>query len=174
MSTGRAGIVLAGCDSRRFGEADKALAPVDGTPMVARVVECLGRVVEGVVVSCRDSQREDFERALEEFTPEVAVAFANDPVPDRGPLAGTRTALQAAEADSVAVVGCDVPGLPRFWTSCSAWPGDTTLRCPKARRIIHNQHTLSTGPTRSNGPQSANWGRTGEVCAACWMHSTPC
>ena len=111
--TGRAGIVLAGGHSVRFGDRDKALAAVADDPMLALVVTRLGEVVDDVVVNCREDQREAFERAL--ATTGVPTRFAVDPVPDQGPLAGLRTALQAVETEYVAVVACDMPGLdPSF------------------------------------------------------------
>lgn len=72
----RTGVVLAGGYSTRFGEADKALAEIDGTPMVARVVDRLSEVVEGIVVSCRDDQQPAFERAISTLDPDVSVRFA--------------------------------------------------------------------------------------------------
>jgi molybdopterin-guanine dinucleotide biosynthesis protein A len=59
--TGVAGVVLAGGRSTRFDDGDKALATVEGTSMLARVVHRLGAVTDVVVVNCRPGQREAFD-----------------------------------------------------------------------------------------------------------------
>lgn len=109
----RAGIVLAGGYSIRFGDREKALAPVDGEPMLVRVVTQLGAVVDDVVINCRTDQREGFEDALADVS--IPVQFAVDSVPDQGPLAGLATGLETVETEYVAVVACDMPTLvPAF------------------------------------------------------------
>ncbi|MFB6297091.1 MAG: molybdenum cofactor guanylyltransferase [Salinirussus sp.] len=107
-SADRAGVVLAGGGSTRFDGGDKALAPVDGEPMLVRVVDRVGAAVDGVVVSCRPAQRGAFRRAL---AGNPAVALAVDPVPDEGPLAGLRAALSAVGTRYAAVVACDMPAV---------------------------------------------------------------
>jgi molybdopterin-guanine dinucleotide biosynthesis protein A len=108
MSDERAGVVLAGGFSTRFGDRDKALAPVDGDPMLARVVDRLNQAVDEVVVSCRRAQRDEFERVLADRRATVD-RYAVDPTPDCGPLVGLRTALERVGAPAVAVVACDMP-----------------------------------------------------------------
>lgn len=99
------GIILAGGYSTRFGEGDKALAELDGKPMVARVAERLIDGVDQLVVNCRDDQRSALDDALNQYS----VDFAVDPVPDQGPLAAIHTALSVAEGECSAVVACDMP-----------------------------------------------------------------
>lgn len=109
------GVVLAGGYSRRFGERDKALARLGGRPLLARVVTRLAEATERVVVNCRADQRDRFERALASSSVPVPVAFVTDPVPDRGPLFGFRTALRAVESEACALAACDAPFLdPRL------------------------------------------------------------
>jgi molybdopterin-guanine dinucleotide biosynthesis protein A len=105
----RTGVVLAGGFSTRFGEDDKALAAVDGEPMLVRVVDRLGEAVDSVVVNCRADQREAFETALNRADCSTPVEFAIDPTPDQGPLAGIRTAFEGVESEYTAVVACDMP-----------------------------------------------------------------
>jgi len=100
------GVVLAGGYSRRFGDADKALARIDGEPMLARVVDCVGAFAPGVVVNCREDQRARFAEVL---GPDVR--FVTDPTPDGGPLVGLHAALQAVSTAYVAVVACDMPAV---------------------------------------------------------------
>jgi len=105
----RAGVVLAGGFSTRFGETDKALAEINGTPMLARVVDRLAAVVDAVVVSCRAAQHHAFDRVLSDHGGETPVTFAFDPEPDNGPLAGIAHSFQRIEATYAAVVACDMP-----------------------------------------------------------------
>jgi len=104
-----AGVVVAGGRSTRFGEGDKALAPLAGTPMVRRVADRLAGPVDELVVNCRTDQRAEIRAALEGYP--RPVRFAIDDAPDEGPLAGMRTGLATTDADLAAVVACDLPFL---------------------------------------------------------------
>ncbi len=104
----RTGVVLAGGYSTRFGDEDKAFAEIDGTPMLARVVDRLSRTVETVIVSCRDDQRASFETVLDGVG-ESPIQFVTDPQPDGGPLVGITTAFETVDSTYAAVVGCDMP-----------------------------------------------------------------
>lgn len=103
----RDGVILAGGRSRRFGEADKAIAELAGVPMIRRVADRLATVVDELVVNCRSDQVEDIAHAVEDLR--LDVRFATDPEPDQGPLVGIRTGLRRAEAQYAAVVACDMP-----------------------------------------------------------------
>jgi molybdopterin-guanine dinucleotide biosynthesis protein A len=108
-----AGVVLAGGRSTRFGDADKALAALAGVPMVRRVADLLGGVVDVLVVNCRADQRAAFADALAGY--DRPVRFAVDPDPDEGPMAGIRTGLREVEEETDAAYGfvaaCDMPFL---------------------------------------------------------------
>ena len=106
--TGRAGIILAGGRSKRFPTVDKALAPLDGRPLLWHVADSLAPAVDELLVSCRRDQRESFAEALAEFD----VRFAVDKIPDRGPLVGLRTALDDTAATYAVVLPCDMPAVP--------------------------------------------------------------
>lgn len=103
----RAGVILAGGRSTRFGDADKAVADLAGTPMVRRVADRLVSAVDELVVNCRTDQVDDIDAALDELATDVT--FAVDPEPDQGPLVGIRTGLAAAATNYAAVVACDMP-----------------------------------------------------------------
>ncbi|WP_336037271.1 molybdenum cofactor guanylyltransferase [Halobacterium yunchengense] len=103
----RTGVVLAGGHSSRFGDREKALAELDGEPLLGHAVRALAPVVGAVVVSCRRDQRPAFGAALDGAP--VDATFACDPTPDCGPAAGLATALAAAPGAEAAVVGCDMP-----------------------------------------------------------------
>lgn len=106
--TGRAGVIVAGGRSTRFGDVDKATVRVDGVPMIRRVADGLAPAVDELVVNCRRKQRPAFETVLSGLD----VRFAEDPILDRGPVAGLRTGLQATTAEYAAVVACDMPFVP--------------------------------------------------------------
>ncbi|MFB6171830.1 MAG: molybdenum cofactor guanylyltransferase [Haloarculaceae archaeon] len=108
-----AGVVLAGGRSTRYGDGDKALADLAGTPMVRRVADALAPAIEALVVNCRPEQVDALRPALDGYP--RSVRFATDPTPDLGPLGGIRTGLRAVEAHAdhayAAVVACDMPFL---------------------------------------------------------------
>ncbi|WP_253738517.1 molybdenum cofactor guanylyltransferase [Halohasta salina] len=106
--TGRAGVVLAGGRSERFPTVEKALAPLNGQPLVWHAVQSVTPAVDEVIVNCRRDQRAELTEALGD----LAVRFAVDPVSDRGPVVGLRTALSETTATYAAVVPCDMPAVP--------------------------------------------------------------
>lgn len=101
------GVVLAGGRSTRFGDADKALEPLAGTPMVRRVVDRLSGVVDDVVVNCREDQARSMREVVEGAPVDVSIAI--DSVPDQGPVAGIKNGLAAADGEYSAVAACDMP-----------------------------------------------------------------
>ncbi|WP_424007107.1 molybdenum cofactor guanylyltransferase [Haloferax denitrificans] len=113
LDTGRAGIILAGGRSTRFGGIDKATATVGGQPMIHRVAASLDPVVDELVVNCRAEQRDSLAGALLDFD----VRFAEDAHPDRGPVFGLRTALRATSAEYAAVLPTDMPLVPSGFIS---------------------------------------------------------
>ena len=100
-----AGVVLAGGRSQRFGDADKALAPLDGVPLVCRTADRLRVPTDELVLNCRREQASDLTTACSGLDPTMAI----DADPDAGPLGGIRTGLDATDAPLSAVVACDMP-----------------------------------------------------------------
>ncbi|WP_251329335.1 molybdenum cofactor guanylyltransferase [Haloplanus pelagicus] len=103
----RTAVVLAGGRSTRFGDADKAVADLAGTPMIRRVVDRVAPAVDAVVINCRGAQVPAIREALAGVA--VPVAFAEDDYPDEGPMAGMATGLRAVESEYAFVVACDMP-----------------------------------------------------------------
>jgi molybdopterin-guanine dinucleotide biosynthesis protein A len=101
------GVILAGGRSTRFGDRDKAVAELAGTPMIRRVADRLVDAVDALVVNCRPEQVGALREALAGSPREVI--FAEDERPDRGPMAGIMTGLRAAESPYAFVVACDMP-----------------------------------------------------------------
>jgi len=106
-----AGVIVAGGRSTRFGDADKAVADLAGTPTIRRVADRLVPEIDLLVVNCRPDQVDPIRDALDGYPHDVRVA--EDPVPDEGPMAGIRTGLRAVESAAAGeyafVVACDMP-----------------------------------------------------------------
>jgi molybdopterin-guanine dinucleotide biosynthesis protein A len=92
------GVVLAGGRSRRMG-ADKAALPIEGEPLLRRVVGRLRLALPAVLVVG------PAELAL--LVPGVRVVL--DSRPGMGPLAGLEAAFAASETPRAFVVACDMP-----------------------------------------------------------------
>ena len=103
----RTGLVVAGGYATRFGDGDKAVADLAGTPMVRRVADRLAPTVDRLVVNCRPAQREAIEAALSGYARPVTVA--EDDEPDQGPMTGILAGLRTVETDFAVVVACDMP-----------------------------------------------------------------
>lgn len=100
-------VIVAGGRSTRFGDSDKAVAELSGTPMIRRVADRVAAAVDSVVVNCRADQRDAFAAALDGL--DADIAFAVDPDPDAGPMAGIRTGLRAVPTEFAVVVAGDMP-----------------------------------------------------------------
>jgi molybdenum cofactor guanylyltransferase len=95
-----AGLLLAGGRSTRFG-SDKALALVDGRPMIQRVYDAVAALADPVFVSVGESNT----------TYDLPARHIVDRYPGRGPLAGIHAGLLASSADWLLVAPCDMPFL---------------------------------------------------------------
>ncbi|MEG3125825.1 molybdenum cofactor guanylyltransferase [Sphingomonas sp. GB1N7] len=96
------GAILAGGRATRFG-SDKALAVLDGRPLILHSADVLQDIVSKIVVCGRDVAPEDME------------TIPDWPSADLGPLGGLCGALRHAVAqdfDAVLTIGCDTPMLP--------------------------------------------------------------
>ncbi len=93
------GAILAGGQSRRFGK-DKALALLDGRPLIERAIGAIIEQVSEIVIVGRNGDS----------------GIADRPQPGLGPLGGLNAALHHAREngfDTVVTIGCDMPFLPR-------------------------------------------------------------
>lgn len=118
------GIVLAGGQSRRLGR-DKAVEPINGQPLIQRVVERVRQVSCETVVVVADQERGD---ALP-LDKEARIAL--DIYPGKGSLGGIFSGLSAAQEEWGVVVACDMPflnlDLLRYMAS---WRGDVDAVVP--------------------------------------------
>lgn len=135
----RAGLVLAGGYSTRFGEHDKALARLDDQPLLQHVVEGLAPAVDGVVVNCRQDQLPSFRSVIRAASVDVDVAFAPEPVPNRGPATG----LRSIWTPYVAVVAADMPFVdPEFFDNLFYLAIDSDGSVPYIDGHIQPMHTV--------------------------------
>lgn len=109
------GAIIAGGQSRRFG-SDKALAPINGQPMIAHVIAALRPQVDALVICGREWGD---------------IPFLHDRRPDRcGPLAGLEAALHHAQDcgyDAVISVPVDTLPLPKDLRARLAGNGPAVL-----------------------------------------------
>lgn len=95
------GVILAGGQARRMGGIDKALLPFAGQPLIEWVIEGLRPQVHRLLINAN--------RNLESYAA-YGIAVIGDLEPGfQGPLAGIRSAMQAACTEWIVTVPCDGP-----------------------------------------------------------------
>jgi molybdenum cofactor guanylyltransferase len=133
------GAILAGGQSRRFG-TDKALALVDGQPLIDQVIARLAPQCTALVV---------VGRAHGDWS-----MLTDRPEGGEGPLAALNAALHYAAAhgfDAVLSAPCDVPDLP---------PDLATMLAP-APAVLADQPVIGLWPA-ALAPKLDAWLATGE------------
>jgi molybdopterin-guanine dinucleotide biosynthesis protein A len=112
----RAALILSGGNAKRFQAADqpwtdKALAQVEGKPLLLHVIENLKGTVDKVVVCVNNEQRiATYKQLLEKHATGV-VEFAVDQKDSKvkGPLLAITSGLAAINADYCLVIPTDMP-----------------------------------------------------------------
>lgn len=114
----RAALILAGGNATRFQAADqswmdKALAPIDGKPLLLHVIENLKGTVDKIVVCVNDQQRVETYRQLLEKYGVGDVEFVVDQKDNKvkGPLLAIASGLASVDVDYCLVVPTDMPFL---------------------------------------------------------------
>ena len=97
------GVVLAGCESRRFG-SNKALALWNGKTMVESVVEILSGMFPSNLVVVKKPE-------LFQFWDKTNVRVVKDMIAESHSLGGIWSGLSNAETKHVFVCACDMPFL---------------------------------------------------------------
>lgn len=133
-----AAVVLAGGQSRRFEGGRKALATVDGRSLLERVVDVADAVTDypTILAVATDDQRDAYADALD-----VPVRFVTDKPDEAGPLAGLGSAVEAAAAAWLLVLGCDMPLVERraiVWLGARRVDADAVV--PRTDDGIHPLH----------------------------------
>jgi molybdopterin-guanine dinucleotide biosynthesis protein A len=111
-----ASLVLAGGKASRFQNQnqpwmDKALAHVNGKPLLVNVVLNLQQATDEVVVSVNDQQRQNvYYQILKEYGINVRFAIDQDSQV-QGPLLAIASGLNAVQAEACLVVPTDMPFL---------------------------------------------------------------
>jgi molybdopterin-guanine dinucleotide biosynthesis protein A len=104
------GVVLAGGASTRFDGGDKALAELDGRPLLARVLDAVDRATDGPpILAVADSSQERQVREAHEESFDGPVETVYDDPELSGPLAGLSAAADAANEPWLFVCACDMP-----------------------------------------------------------------
>jgi molybdopterin-guanine dinucleotide biosynthesis protein A len=100
MITNLTAVVLAGGQSKRFG-SPKALARLNGKPLIHLACETASLISPYVMASCND----------DEISKQLTVRSFTDRYPNAGPLGGILTALSVAPTPYVTFIPCDMPFL---------------------------------------------------------------
>jgi len=98
-------VIIAGGQSRRMGERDKAFAEIHGRPLIHWVIARLYPQVGKIFVAA--SPKDPLYQSL-------GLELLGDPVgPNYGPLAGVLAGLERAATPYVLTAPCDTPFLPQ-------------------------------------------------------------
>lgn len=130
----RAGIILCGGASSRFGTRKEWLT-IDGETLLARNVASLARVVTDVVVVAHPSEEVPSLPAVE-----ARVTLIRDAEPNQGPLEAILSGWSAIDSriERTFVTACDVPVLlPGFIERMFELAGDWTLTIPSVRDHLY-------------------------------------
>lgn len=126
--------VLTGGQSRRMG-FDKALAEIDGTPLLKRTLDVLRSISDDVFAVGFRPEYQGF-----------GVPVHHDSAPERGPLGGIADALRVAEHEHVLVVACDMPFLSvNLLEALAGEPRDYDVLVPVADGGLQPLHAIYSG-----------------------------
>ena len=117
--TKRAAIILAGGKAKRFQTTqdkwqDKALAELDGKPLLVHAIENIQDIVDEivVVVNENESRISQYQNVLEKYHVKNARIVTDLKIKNlSGPLIAILTGLKFANADYCITIPCDVPML---------------------------------------------------------------
>ncbi|NML05414.1 molybdenum cofactor guanylyltransferase [Sphingomonas sp. G-3-2-10] len=140
------GAVLAGGESRRFG-SDKALALLNGTPLIDHAIAALAAQTDAVIVCGREGG---------DWAPDR-------PGPGLGPLGGINAAIHQAAArgyDAVLTCGCDVPVLPADLAP--------RLRAAGPAAFLAGMPVIGLWPAALAGALDAHLNVTTDRSVRCW------
>ena len=159
------GLVLAGGQGRRMGNADKGFVELAGRPLVAHVIARLAPQVATIVINANRNT----ERYAALGYPVVADAIGGF----AGPLAGLHAGLGAIATPFVATCPCDSPFLPddlvaRLAAAFDAGPIDIAVA-----RTFAQPHPVFALARRSLRPHLAQFLEAGGRKIDAWYASLP-
>lgn len=96
-------VIQAGGQSSRMG-VDKGLVPLAGRPMIEHVLARVAGLGAETLITTNNQDEYEY----------LGLPMASDEEPGAGALPGLRTALRAAQGETVLVVACDMPFVNRL------------------------------------------------------------
>ena len=117
------GVILAGGNSSRFG-SNKALAVIDGQPMIHRIADTMAAIFARQLLSTN-------EPSLYTFLDWPTVG---DHYRECGPLAGIHAALHASPLPEIFLVGCDMPFISPALIRAICAPENRGIVVPRTAR----------------------------------------
>jgi molybdenum cofactor guanylyltransferase len=152
-------VILAGGESRRFG-GDKLRAPIEGTPVLGRVVERVAPLAERLAVTVASEPR---ARELRALLPASAEILLDRPQPwGPGPGGAIAAALERIPSGPVLIVPGDIPwietpALAEFLNRANATENDVSAPCWESGETEHllqwhRDATQSVGYLPREGP----------------------
>ncbi len=117
--TKRAAIILAGGEAKRFQTTtdkwqDKALAELDGKPLLVHAIENIQGIIDEIVVVVNEDETRisQYRNVLEKYNIQKVRIVTDLKIKDlSGPLIAILTGLRATNADYCITIPCDVPKL---------------------------------------------------------------
>ncbi|MDM5156930.1 molybdenum cofactor guanylyltransferase [Bacillus sp. DX1.1] len=104
-----AGIILAGGQSRRFGEP-KALAVWQGQTFIEHIATVMQSVVQNLVIISHADTKEQITTLVHAQVVEDIPLYKGN-----GPLAGIITGMECVEAEWYIITPCDTPNVSKEW-----------------------------------------------------------
>jgi molybdopterin-guanine dinucleotide biosynthesis protein A len=110
-------IILAGGDARRFQEQnlpwqDKAVAEINKKPLLVYVIEKLSTVVDQIIVSVNDANRQaKHSKVIEKYDFNVKFIIDRKDCKIRGPVLALMSSLDAIQSNFCLIVPVDMPFL---------------------------------------------------------------
>lgn len=92
-------IILAGGKSSRMGGEDKSLLPVDGEPLIQKILNQLDDYFDEIIIGANDVEKYKF----------LNRKVVPDLEKEKGPLMGIMSCLKASENDVNFITACDIP-----------------------------------------------------------------
>lgn len=93
--------ILAGGSGSRLGGINKALARVEGIPIISRIISVVTPLFSNITIVTDQQDAFDFPH----------VGFVSDRIAGVGPLGGIHAALQDTGCDALLILACDMPFL---------------------------------------------------------------